>query len=86
MYVEAKAFPDKGYIIRVPFEPSVKIQSQWLKDYGMNLVDEVFILFPEQGRPYLLVLDEKQRPLFYYFEGNTDVLLEKLNFKLESVH
>lgn len=86
MYIKVKAFPDKGYIIRVPLEPSVNVQSQWLNDYGINSVDEVFILFPEQGKPYLLVLDEKKRPLFYNFEGNTDVLLEKLNFKLETVH
>lgn len=84
MYIKVKAFPEKGYIIRIPLEPSVKVQSQWLNDYGINSVDEVFILLPEQGVPYLLVLDEKKRPLFYYFKGDTGVLLENLNFKLET--
>ncbi|NJD03590.1 MAG: hypothetical protein FIA99_13585 [Ruminiclostridium sp.] len=80
MYAKVKAFPDKGYIIRIPLEPPIKIQSKWLNVYGINSVDEVFILFPEQGVPYLLVLDEKKRPLFYNFEGNTDYLMEKLGY------
>jgi len=82
MYIKVKAFPEKGYIIRIPLEPSLKVHNQWLNGYGINSVDEVFILFPEEGVPYLLALDEKKRPLFYYFEGDTDVLLKKLNFKL----
>ena len=81
MYVKVKAFPEKGYIIRVPLEPSLEIENHWLNDYGIKAVDEVFILFPVNAKPYLLVLNEKKRPLFYNFEGNTDVLLESLNFK-----
>jgi len=80
MYAKVKAFPESGYIIRVPLEPPVKVQGQWLTNYGIDSVDEVFILFPGQGTPYLLVLDERSRPLFYNFEGNTDVLLKILDF------
>jgi len=83
MYVKVKAFPEKGYIIRVPLKPPVEVQSQWLNEYGINSVNELFVLFPEQGVPYLLLLDEKERPLFFNFEGDTGVLLEDLNFRLE---
>lgn len=84
LYVKVKAIPDKGYIIKIPLEPSVKVQNQWLIDYDINSVDEVFIIFPEQETPYLLVLDNKDRPLFYTFEGNTNELLKNLNFQPET--
>ena len=85
MYIKVKAFPEKGYIIRVPLEPSAEVKNHWLNDYGINSVDEVFILFPENGKPYLMVLDEKKRPLFYNFEDDTDILMENLNFKPETI-
>ena len=80
MYVKVKAFPDKGYIIKIPLRPSVIVKSQWLND----IVEKVFVIFPENEAPYLLVLDINDRPLFYNFEGNTDLLLESLNFQLEN--
>jgi hypothetical protein len=79
MYGKVKALPEKGYIIRVPMEPFVNVNCQWLTGYGINSVDEVFILFPEKGK-YLLVLDSKYRPLFYNFDGNTDELLNIIDF------
>ncbi len=84
MYVKVKAFPDKGYIIRVPLEPPVDVKNKWLNDYNINSVEEVFIIFPEEGKPYLLVLDDKKRPLFYIFESHTDNLLKNLDFDLRN--
>ncbi len=80
MYVKVKAFPDKGYIVRIPLNPPVKVQTHWLKYYNINSVDQVFVLFPQQGSPYLLVLDDKLRPYFFNFTGNTEELLKKLDF------
>jgi len=76
MYVKVNALPDRGYIVRLPLEPAVTIRNQWLN----QTVKEVFIIFSE-GAPYLLVLDEKERPLFYNFDSNTDELLELLEFE-----
>ncbi len=80
IYVKVKAFPDKGYIVRIPLNPPIKVQTPLLTDYSINSVDEVFILFPEQGNPFLLVLDKKYRPFFYNFEGDVNALLEQLDF------
>jgi hypothetical protein len=80
MYVKVKAFPDKGYIIKIPLKPSVIVKSQWLND----IVEKVFVIFPEKEAPYLLILDENERPLFYNFEGSTDLLLKNLSFQLEN--
>jgi len=76
MYVRVKAIPDNGHIIKIPLEPPVKVQNKWLDE----AVDELFVILPEETTPYLLVLDDKGRPLFYTFEGNVNVLLDNLNF------
>lgn len=77
MYVKVKAFPEAGYIVRIPLATPVRVQNEWL-DASVN---EVFIILPGGADvPYLLVLDEKGRPEFYNFKGKTDTLLEKLEF------
>lgn len=85
MYVKAKPFPEKGYIIKIPMNPSMKANTHWLKDYGINSVNKVFIIFPAGEKPYLLVLDKQGRPLFYDFEGSTDELMNQLDFHPEAV-
>jgi len=82
MFVKANAIPDKGYIIRVAFEPPAKVDNKWLDGYGINSVEQVFVIFPENAIPYLLVLDKKNRPLFYNFEGRINDLLQTLNFQV----
>mgnify|MGYP001204037106 FL=1 len=76
MFVKVNALPDSGYIVRLPLEPAITIRNQWLN----QTVREVFVIFSE-GAPYLLVLDEEERPLFYNFNSSTDELLELLEFK-----
>ena len=68
--------PDKGYVINIPFETPVKVKNQWLNAF----VDEVFIIFPEQEKPYLMVSDNKIELSFLSFEGNIDLLLKNINF------
>lgn len=80
MYVKVKAFPEKGYIVRIPITPPVQVKNHWLNDYSINSVNEVYIMLPEQGNTYLLVLDNKLRPYFFNFIGNVDVLLKNLEF------
>lgn len=81
-YVKVKALPDKGYIIKIPFKPTLTVKNQLLNDYNINSIDKIFIIFPQEDAPYLLVLDGCERPYFYYFEGDTDKLLRSLNFEL----
>ncbi len=76
VYVKANAFPKTGYIIRVPFEVCVEIHNKWFD----GLLKEVFVIFTGDEEPYLLLLDDKNRPLFYKFSGDTKALLKGLNF------
>lgn len=73
VYVKLNPIPAKGFMAKIPLTPSVEIQSQLLK----ASVDEVVIIFPEDGRPYLMVFEENS-PLFFHFRGSAEELLEKL--------
>lgn len=79
MYPKVNAFPVDGYIARIPLEMPVMLQSQWLK----YIVNEVFVIFPAKEKPYLLILDEKSRPEFYTFKGDTDRMQKALGLQQE---
>lgn len=81
LYIKAKPIPNEGFVIRVPLRPPQKVKNILPNDKGIDIINEVFILFPKQRDPFLLILDKKQRPFFYNFNGNTNILLEKLNFR-----
>ena len=83
LYGRIRAFPVGGYIIRIPLEPPEKVENYWLNDFGITSINQVFILFPKEERPYLLVLDNNRRPIFCNFNGKTDKLLEYLDFQLD---
>ena len=69
-YLKFKPLPDKGLIIMIPLEPVSTIKNKWLNDCGIANVDALYVLLPEEGAPYLLVLDENQRPFFFNTEGD----------------
>ena len=77
-YEKIEGFPDEGYIIKVPFQPSIPVNNRWLNTFDIKSIDEVFILFPKGHKPYLLVLDERDRPIFFNFEGDTSGLFALL--------
>lgn len=69
--------PDKGYMVKIPLEPSLPLENQWVN----ALIDEVIIIIPEDEKPYLLLFDEN-KPYFFTFETKTDTLLNALDFSL----
>lgn len=85
VYLKVNAIPVKGYIIKIPFAPDIKVNNQWFNEYDINPIDKMFIVFPEEGASYLLVLDKKQRPYLFNYEGNAEKLLKSLNFELEKI-
>jgi len=77
-YEKAKPFPSNGKVIKVPLHPEIKVENQWLLDEDIKKVDKVFIIFPEEENPFMLVLNNENMPVFYEFSGNTEVLLQQL--------
>ncbi len=78
-YEKAKPLPSSGKVIKVPLEPEIRAESYWLTDEGVKVIDKVFIIFPDQEKPFLLVLNDDKLPVFFSFSANTEVLLQELN-------
>ena len=76
IYVKLNPIPKKGFMVKIPLDPDLRIQNQWFQ----GLVNEVIVIFPEEGEPYLMVFDSMDRPHIFYFEGQTDILLKKMNY------
>lgn len=83
LYAKVMPFPEKGYVIRVPFEPPRNVDVPLLNETGIKSVDSVFIILSDKEAPIMLILDSKLRPLFYTFNSGIDPLLEYLDLKLE---
>jgi len=69
-------FPEKGYVIRVPIDPPVKVKQKQLNDAGIKTLDCVFIILNDKEDPILLVLDKQERPYFYTFDASIQPLLD----------
>nr|WP_245350102.1 hypothetical protein [Cytobacillus eiseniae] len=70
--------PAKGYMIKIPLEPSILVENKWLN----ALIDEAIIIIPEGEEPYLLLFDDENNPSFLTFKGEIVPLLNALNFSL----
>jgi hypothetical protein len=71
-----KPLPSKGYIVKIPINPPLMVQNQFIN----APVDNIFIIFTETEPPILLLLDEKGKPFVYNFSAKTDTLKKYLNF------
>ena len=83
MNMRLKALPEKGHIVKIPFEPNIRVKNQWFDKYDINPVGKIHIVFPQEEAPYLFMLDQKERPYLFNFKGETDTLLKYLNFETE---
>ncbi|MBS4175044.1 hypothetical protein [Bacillus sp. FJAT-49736] len=80
VYPKIKPIPNKGFMIKVPLHPAVHIQNQWLR----GKVDQVILIFPPNEHPFYLVMDKRHRPHLFNIEGETDTLLEMLDYEPEA--
>lgn len=74
MYGNIKAFPKAGYIMKIPLEPPVKLSGKLPAAAGIEYADTVYIIFPSQSKPYLLLLDGQARPNCFNFDADTAYL------------
>ncbi|MFD2637301.1 hypothetical protein [Piscibacillus salipiscarius] len=73
--------PDRGFMIKIPLEPKVTIDNEWLTAE----VDTVIIIQPLDEKPYLLTFDEENRPRVFLFNAPIDELLNQLDYPSSSV-
>ncbi len=81
LYTKIMPFPEKGFVIRVPFDPARNIDLKLLNEAGIKTLDSVFIIVSEKESPVLLILDSQRRPYFYSFNASIQPLLDFLQIK-----
>lgn len=69
-----KPIPDKGYMIKIPLEPSYQLENKWIN----ALIDEVIIIIPETEKPFLFTFDDENNSYFFTFQIKIDKLLKTL--------
>ena len=74
--VQFNPIPDKGYLVKIPLTPSLRLENKWMN----ALIDEVIIIIPEDEKPYLLIFDDENKPYFFTFKTEIDALLKTLDF------
>lgn len=84
LYTKVMPFPEKGYVIRVPFENPIKVKEKILNDAGIKVLDSVFIILSDKEAPIMLILDSQERPYFYTFNSSIQPLLDYVKLKPET--
>lgn len=77
VYAKNNPIPDDCIAIKIPLDPTVKIQNKWLN----ASVDEVIIIVPKNEQSFLIAFDDKDNVICFPFKENIDVLLKNLNIK-----
>lgn len=72
---------DDGYAIRVPLNPPVTVNNNWLN----AVVREVYILIPEKDPPFYLIFEGENKLSCFQFNGDVNMLSKSLDFKLKSL-
>ena len=76
VYGKFEPIPEEGYAIRIPLDPSVKIQRK-----GINaVVDQIVVMFPKNEESFLMFFEDENKLVCFTFKGNTDILWNKLEF------
>ncbi|WP_144512165.1 hypothetical protein [Bacillus sp. FJAT-22090] len=68
--------PNKGYLVKIPLTQSLRLENKWVN----TLIDEVFIIIPQEEKPYLLIFDNEHKPYFFTIKTEIDPLLKTLTF------
>lgn len=84
LYTKVMPFPDKGYVIRVPFDTPMKVDQKLLLESGIKAVDSIFIILSDKETPIMLILDSQERPYFYTFNASVQPLLDYVKLKPEA--
>jgi hypothetical protein len=69
--------PRTGIMIKVPFEPPLDVKTAVLT----QPVKQVIFILPEGDRPYMLIFDKEDQPMFYYFSEDASEFLNILGVK-----
>jgi hypothetical protein len=80
IYGKNDPISDDGYAIKIPLDPTVKVEGKWLN----ALVNEVYIIIPENDPPFFMIFEDENKLCCFPFNGNIDTLSKSLDFKLKT--
>ncbi|WP_066295750.1 hypothetical protein [Bacillus sp. FJAT-29937] len=66
VYKKINPIPKKGFIVRIPLHPPLKVQNQWIH----TLADEVNIFYPAGEDPYIMMYDDENNVYFFTLNRN----------------
>lgn len=70
--------PKDGYAIKIPLDPTVKVQKKCLN----ALIKEIYIIIPEKEPPFIMLFEKENKLLCFPFRGDIKKLSKTLNFNL----
>jgi hypothetical protein len=77
IYAKFNPIPKNGFAVKVPLAPSVKADVTG----KILIIDQIIIMFPENDMPFLLIFEDDDKLSCYNFKGDTEVLLESLEYE-----
>ena len=79
IYGKNNPVTEDGYAIKIPLNPSVKVQGKWLN----TLVNEVYIILPENDPPFFMIFENKDKLSCFPFKGDVNTFSKILDFNLK---
>ncbi|QVY62230.1 hypothetical protein [Cytobacillus gottheilii] len=77
VYKKLDPLPKTGYMVKIPLQPSVSVNNQWLNGY----IDELIIIIPDEQSSHILVFDDENNPHFFTCKNDQQPPLELFNLK-----
>jgi len=77
LYAKVQPFPEKGYIVRIPVNPALKVRNQFIN----ATIDKIYVIFTKEEPPFVLILDSSDKPFVYNFDCRIDELVRYLDFR-----
>jgi len=78
IYGKNNPITDNEYAVRIPINPSIKVQGKWLNTF----VNEVYLIIPQNDTPFLMIFENKDKLSCFPFNGDVNKLSISLGFKL----
>lgn len=77
VYKKLDPLPKTGYMVKIPLEPNVPVNNQWIHGY----LDEVIVIIPDRQSSHILVFDDENNPHFFTYKNEQQPPMDLFNLK-----
>ncbi|NLZ48284.1 MAG: hypothetical protein GX895_05740 [Clostridiales bacterium] len=77
VYSKFNPIPEKGYAVKIPLAPAVKVDNKEIK----VPIEQVILMCPENERPFLMLMQDENKLSCFTFKGSSLVLLESIGYE-----